>query len=183
MPPFGASAPWTSVERVLEGVDHRERHHLEHDPRSVVGRVATELREALDQHRHRHRGLVEVADLDVARAEHLGRLEQLAAQRVRCAAALAVHEPVGQELELEVTNAIVVEDPAHFGQAVLRAQVHEVGMPDAETREAGPGCGFGTLAQPERAPFVIGVRLRAAADRPVRRQQLDVAHRALVPAT
>ncbi len=75
-----------------------------------------------------------------------------------------------------MADAAVFEYPPHLGQAVAFPQMQHVGVPEAEARESGLGRGLGTLAQPERAPFLIGVRLGAAADRPVRGKKLNPAH-------
>ena len=60
--------------------------------------------------RHGHLGLEEIADLDVARAERCGAFEQHASRDVRGLALLAVDEPVGQEFELEVLDAVIIEN-------------------------------------------------------------------------
>src|SRR5688572_19142156 len=95
-------------ERVLEAVDHRERHQLEDDTGAVICRLAAELCELLDELRHGDRRVEEVAHLDVAGAQLPGGLEQPLPQLVGRGPALAGRqEPVGEELEFEVADTVV----------------------------------------------------------------------------
>src|SRR5688572_31828371 len=55
-------------ERVLEAVDHRERHQLEDDTGAVICRLAAELCNLLAELRNRARRAEEAAHLDVAGA-------------------------------------------------------------------------------------------------------------------
>src|SRR6185436_157685 len=126
----------------------------------------------------------EVADLDVTGAERSRALQQRPAQSVGSGPSVAGRqEPVGEELELEVADAVVFEYPPHLGQAMALPQMQQVGVPDAEARKSGLRSSLGTLAQTERAPLLIRVGLGAAADRPVRGEQLGAAHCARAFAT
>src|SRR3954451_16410750 len=169
------------VERRVERVDvDVERHELvdDHGP-VLVGRVGAKLGEALGDLLERARRPGDVADLDVVGLEDGGGVEEQAALRVGDAAALVVgvEEPVHEELELEVLEAGVVEHGLDVAQGALFEHVLEVGVPDPETAEAGPG-GLGAAVGPvEQAPLAAGVDLDRARHGPVQPHQLDVGHR------
>ena len=96
-----------------------ERHELVDDLRvGVLRRVGAQLAEALRELRELGRRAGDVADLDVVRAELGGRLEEQPRGLVGGLAALVVRveEPVHQELELEVAQAVVVERLLHLGR-------------------------------------------------------------------
>ena len=105
----------------------------------VPSSVGAELAEALGELREGSPAVREdVADLDVVGVEHARGLEEQLARLVGGATALVVRveEPVHQELELEVTQPVVVEDALHLLQAPGLEHVLEVGVPDAEAAEA-----------------------------------------------
>ena len=88
-----------------------------------------------------------------------------------------VDEEVGEELDLEVLEAGVLEDLAHLVQAAGLELVLDVGMPQAKALEADLGCLGAAIAPVERAPLTAYVHIRGTANRPVKGQQLDLAHR------
>src|SRR6185312_15212283 len=162
------------LARRLEGVDDAERHHLEGDFRAVALGLFAEAGKALDQARHGAGRADEVAHLHAAGAQHLGRLEQEALALIRAALRLAIEEPVAQEFELDVPDAMVIENAPHVGEAQPRERVLEIGVPDAEAREPGLRGARHALLEARGAELVIGVRLGADRERPVRSEQVDV---------
>ena len=81
----------------------------------------------------------EIADLDVPGAERFGGGQQQVALLIGAFAPFVVEEPVVQELELDVLDAVVVDDAAHVGEGATLEDVGEVGVPDPETLESGLG--------------------------------------------
>ena len=68
-----------------------------------------------------------------------------------CAALVArVEEPVHQELELELAQAVVVEGLLHLGQAARLEHVLQIGVPDAEAGEPDLPASAQRSAQPKR---------------------------------
>ena len=111
--------------------------------------------ERLDQARHAVGRVVKIADFDVVGPQHLGGLQQAALAAVRFGLAAAVHEPIRQELELQVLHAVIVHDAFHLFQRAVQHVVLQVGMPDADAFKAGPGGGFDPVFEIEAADFVV----------------------------
>ena len=155
-------------ERFLERGEHRERHELEQDLRAVIGRVLAERRKGFDQPRHLVLEVVEVADLDMARTQRLGSGQEQLLAFVGFLFLLPVEEPVGEEFELHVLDAVVVEDLLHFLEAALLQDLGKVRVPDAHALESGPGERFDAILEVECREFLVAVRYRAAGKRPVR---------------
>ena len=85
-----------------------------------------------------------------------------------------VDEPVHEELELEVAQAVVVEDLLHLREAPRLEHVLEVGVPDPDAAEpdlARLGAAVGPV---EEAPLASDVHLDRPGDRPVEGDQLGV---------
>src|ERR1019366_7597218 len=112
-----------------------------------------------------------------------GRVEQQPAVPVRGLAAVVVlvKEPVHQELELEVAQAVVVEDLLHLAQRVPFEHVLEVGVPDADPGEPHPLSLGAAVAEVEQAPFAADVDLDGTGPRPVQADQIDVPHLCSLP--
>ena len=119
-PPLRPGGAGDELERGVERVDvDVERHELVHDRRvGVVGGVVTECGELLGQPVELTRGAGDVADLDVVGAELRRGVEQEPSPRVGLGplGGPGLGEEVGQELDLEVREAGVIEDGAHFPQ-------------------------------------------------------------------
>ena len=58
---------------------------------------------------------------------------------VRFLATLTIREPVEEELQLDVLDAVAVQDASHLGQADLGGRVHRVGVMEADASVAGAG--------------------------------------------
>jgi hypothetical protein len=157
-----------------------ERHELVDDGRvGVVRRVPAELGERLGEPAELARRPGDVPDLDVVRVERGRGVEQHPAALVRLLARdLAfVDEEVGQELDLQVREAGVVEDLLHLRQRPRVELMLDVGVPEPDALEADPGCLAAAVLPLERAPLPADVHLRRTAHRPVEGQQIDLAHR------
>ena len=173
----GGIGEFAHFQRIGEIGDHRERHHFEQDVGTGVGRVLAQRGKCLSGPVHVVRRIEEIADFEVPGAEGFRGIQQLRFFLVRFHFFLAAlgQEPVEQELELEVTDAVVVQYPFHVGEARALQRVIEVGMPDPHAGEADPRNRFDPLAESERA--VIGAdragRVDVTGQGPVRGQQLD----------
>jgi len=113
-------------------------------------------------------------------AEHGRRLEEELPGLVGLAPALVVlvEEPVRQELELEMAQAVVVERPLQVAQALRLEQMLDVRVPEAEPAEADRARFGATVGPAEEAPLATVVHLDRPGDRPVQTEQLDVHRRA-----
>ncbi len=158
-------------ERRVEIVDvDVGRHELVDQLRvMLLGRVGAELGEGLGQTRQLARRAWDVPDLDVVRAERRGGIEQEALGGLGGAAALVVRveEPLPDELELEVLEPVVVEQPLQVGQCVRLQEVLEVGMPEPDSLEPD-ALGLGAaVGEAEQAPLAAEVHLDRPGDGPV----------------
>ena len=86
-----------------------------------------------------------------------------------------VEEPVHEELELEVAQAVVVEGLLHLRQALRLEHVLQVGVPDADAAEPDLARLGAAVGPAEQAPLAPDVHLDRTGDRPVEADQLDVA--------
>ena len=108
------------------------------------------------------------AGLEVAGAERLGGGEEVAAHP----GVLRVGgPPAGDQLELEVGDAVVVEQRPQAPDAVGVQRGHEVGVQQAEAAEPGGGGGLDAVADGDRAALVAGERVRVAGGGPAGREQ------------
>ena len=180
--------PAVGLARTLHELERRvermhvdvERHELIDDRcRCVVRGVLTELGERFGELRQLARGSRNVAHLDVMGVERGGGVEQQPAPLVRLGApGLAwVDEEVRQELDLQVLEAGVIEDRPHLLQCPRLELVLDVGMPQAQPLEADPRRLSAPVAPLKQAPLPTHVNLGRSADRPVKGQQVDLAHR------
>ncbi|SIT55596.1 hypothetical protein BQ8794_220160 [Mesorhizobium prunaredense] len=62
-------------------------------------------------------------------------------------------EPISQELDLEVLDAVRLHDPAHFPVADLIPDMNYVLRVEAEALESGAGSGLDTVLERERTDF------------------------------
>ena len=178
-PPFGASAPSTTVERRLDVVHlHVVRHELVDDLRVRVLRgVGTELGESLDDPRQLAFRAHDVAGLDVVRRQLGRRLEEQRAPFVGGPPALVtrIEEPVAEELELELIEAVLVEDRPQLAERLRLEHVLEVGMPDADAPEPDPRGLLAALAEAEEAPLAPEVHLDRPGGGPVEADEVVAA--------
>src|SRR6185437_7048637 len=114
-----------------------------------------QLRERLDQPVELARGAGNVADLDVMGVERRRRVEQELAPLVGVLAQWVAggHEEVGQELDLQVLEAGVVEGLLHLLQRARLELVLDVGVPQTEPVEAELRGVRATVAPLEQAPL------------------------------
>ncbi len=124
----------------------------------MIRGVRAEGRECIDQLRHRRDLFLQIADLEVPRAESLGCGQQFAFQKIRLFFWFAFEEPVGEEFNLDVLQAIVVENLLHFFQRRSLEDVEQVGVPDSEPLESCTRGRFGSGFEIERAVFLVGER-------------------------
>ena len=165
------------VERVHVDV---ERHELVDDLcRRVVRGVLTELSKRFGELLQPARGSGDVADLDVVGVERGRGVEQQLPPRIGIVARRLArrHEEVGQELDLQMAQAGVVEHLLHLPETVALQLVLDVGVPEPETAEADTGGLRAAIAPGEGAPLSSDVHLGGPGDRPVQGHQVDFAHR------
>src|SRR4029077_13126675 len=117
-----------------------------------------------------------VAHLDVMRVERVRGVEEQLADLVGGTppSVAGVEEPVHQELELEVSETVVVERALQVTETLRLQHVLEICMPDSEPAEAdcsGRGAPVGPV---EEAPFATDVHLHRTGDRPVQAEELDI---------
>ena len=178
MPPLFAPAPATTSSAASTVVDVPvERHELVHDLRvGVLRGVRADLAEALGEPRELGGNTGNVADLDVVRVQLGGRVEQQRADLVGGLPALVVlvEEPVHEELQLEVAEAVVVEGLLHLPQAPRLEHVLEVGVPDPEPAEADLARLGAAVGPVEEAPLASDVHFDRPGNGPVQPEQLDV---------
>ena len=167
-------------QRGVEVVDvHVGRHELVDDAGVVMlGGVGAQLGEPLDQRVQVAGHAGDVPDLDVVCRERRGRLPEPRPQLVGGSAALVVRveEPVGEELELEVAQAVVVEQLRDLTQCSCLENVLEIGVPEADPAEADAGGLDAAIFEIEEAPLPSVVRLRGAGRRPVEPEQFVGGH-------
>ena len=104
-----------------------------------------------------------------------------------------VGPPVGEELQLQVDEAVVLEHRANPGHAVVALGHEQVGVDQPESTKPRCGCGLDPLLQRDRALLVAAQRRRVTRGRPTSRQQILVTRQlvhagqlrraAVVPAT
>src|SRR5512132_2418987 len=116
-------------------------------------------------------------DLDVACAERPGGLQELPADLVGPPPSWPVGPPVGEELQLQVDETVVVEQRPDPGQAILPFGHDQVDVEQPDPTEPGRGRGLDPFPQGERAPLVAPQRRRITRGRPAGRQQVLVRHR------
>ena len=119
----------------------------------------------------------------MVRAECVRSIEEQRADLVGCTAPLVagVEEPLHQELELEVLQAVVVEVPLHLTQRSRLEHVLEVGVPDAEAAEPDLARLRAAVGPVEEAPLAPDVNLNRPGDRPVQAEELRVLAHAGLP--
>ena len=155
------------------------RHELVDHLRVVVlGRVGAELGEGLGQPRQLARRAGDVPDLDVVRAERGGGVVEEALGRLGGAAALVVRieEPLPDELELEVLEAVVVEQLLHVGQRARLQDVLEVGVPDPDPLEPDTLRLCAAVGEVEQAPLPAVVHLDRPGGGPVQAEEVVFGH-------
>ena len=86
----------------------------------------------------------------------------------------AVIEPAGEELQLDVADAVVGEDFLHVGQRVAAQGVLQVRMPDAHAGEARLAGLLGADAEIDGAVLRSGVRHGTDGQSPVGGEQIDL---------
>ncbi len=117
-------------------------------------------------------------DLDVVRVELGGGLEEQLPDRLGGATALVVRieEPLPDELELEVLEAVGVEQRLDVGECPRLEDVLQVGMPEADSLEPDALGVRAALGEVEQAPLAARVDLHRARRRPVERDKVVVRH-------
>ena len=116
-----------------------------------------------------------MADLDVVRPQNVGGFEKFLALDVGGFFFFAVEEPASEKFQLDVLDAVVVEDLLHFLQAALLERVGKIGVPNAQAIEAHARGGFGAVLDIPRTIFMIGVRFSAAPrESPIRAEQVHI---------
>ncbi len=153
---------------------HRKGHQFKCDASAVIRGVRTKGRKCIDKLRHRRDLFLQIADLEVPRAENLGCGQQFSFQKIRLCFGFAVEEPVGEEFKLDVLQAIVVENLLHLFQRGCFEDVKQVGVPDSESFESRARCRFDPGFEIERAVLLVGKRQSAAGDGPVGSEQLYI---------
>ncbi len=121
----------------------------------MLGCVRAELAVGLDQAADVARRAGDVPDLDVVRRQRRRGLPEAGAQLVALRAPLVagIDEPLPEELELQVAQAVVVEERGDLVERSGFEDVLEVGVPEADPAEADPGRVLAAVAQVEEAPF------------------------------
>ena len=89
-------------------------------------------------------------DLEVTRAERGRRLQQVAPHGIGGRLLRPLLEPVAEELDLDMRDAVVVEDLPHAAEPHLRGVGHYVVVDKTHAGVAGGGGGLGALAKRER---------------------------------
>ena len=184
-PPLAAPAALHQLERRVERVDvDVERHELVDDLGvGVLRGVPHSSANASVEPVELARRAGDVADLDVMGVERRGGVEQQPAPRVGLGARRVAgrDEEVGQELDLEIAQAGVVEDLLHLGQRAGLELVLDVGVPQPEAPEADPRGVRAAVAPVERAPFPADVHVGRTGHGPVQGQQLGLSPSSLLP--
>jgi hypothetical protein len=109
----------------------------------------------------------------VPRIEYLSGSEKILLAGIRFSLSLAVQEPICQEFQLHMLEAIVVEDLLHPLKASRLQNLIEIGVPYSETCEPGPGRRLNPVVEIERAVFSVGV-WDTSGNGPVRGQQINI---------
>ena len=102
------------------------RQHLKEDVVPALGGLPAQRRKRLGELRHIGAVIAQVADLDVSRAQDLGRIEQKRAGLVGHRPSFAGAKPIEQPFDLDVDDAVVVQDPLHVRKAVALADLDDV---------------------------------------------------------
>ncbi len=93
-----------------------------------------------------------------------------------------IEEPLPEKLELEVGQAVVVEELPYLGERSRLEDMLEVGVPEPGPFHADACCLRAAVTQVEQAPLAADVHLDRAGDRPVEPEQFVAASHPL-PAT
>jgi hypothetical protein len=116
------------------------------------------------------------SDFDVACAKRFGRVKQLAPDRIRGRSARAAGPPVAEELELDVDQAVVLEDRAHLAVAVLLARGDQICVEQSEAAEASVRGGPGAFDQAVWAELGASQWRCVAGGRPAAGDQIVCLH-------
>ena len=176
----GGVRPLDEGERRVEVVNvHVRRHELVDDPGVVVlGGIGAQLGEPLDQRVQVAGHPRDVPDLDVVRWQRCRGLPEAGPQAVGRLAALVggLEEPVREKLELEVTQAVLIEQLGELVERSRLQDVFEVGMPEPDPAEPDAGSLAAAILEVEQAPLPAVVGLRGPRRRPVEPEQFVGGH-------
>src|SRR5829696_4433418 len=111
-------------------------------------------------------------NLDLPSTEHFGRRQELAPDHVGPLPPWPVGPPVGEELQLQVDEAVIPEHRANPSHAVVALGHEQVGVDQPEPTKPRCGCGLDPLLQRDRALLVAAQRRRVTRGRPTSRQQI-----------
>src|SRR6185437_4752927 len=162
------------LQSLFHRVDVAEWHQFKADWCAVVGPVSTERRERLDHSRHGGICFEKMPHFDVMRAQNVGSFQKFLAFDVRCFLLFSIEKPAAEKFKLQMPDAVVVKDFLHLFQAALLQRVLQVRVPDSDAFETHASNRFDPLLEIHGAEFMVGVRLGAHRQRPIRSQQLDI---------
>ncbi len=153
-PPFGRPAPADDRGPLLQRADAGHRQDFDGGADANLGEVVANVGECLGHPRDVDVVREHLAGaFDVAGAELRRRYEKLLADLVGGGLGCAGFEPVAEELDLDVLDAVVVEHPFHrrIADGVL---LHEQVLDDeAHPRVTRPRRRLDAVAQRDRAYF------------------------------
>jgi hypothetical protein len=115
----------------------------------------------------------EIAGFHRARGESLGCLEEELLADIGQPLRLAGETPVVDELELDVADAVVIEDAPHVLEAKRAQGMFEVRVPDADAGESYPRGRLHALTKSDGAVLVVRMRLGPDGECPIGRKQID----------
>ena len=136
---ISGSSSFHQANCIRKIVDHGAAHDFEPNCCPVLAGVLAKCRKGLNQDRHGDNRVVKIPDLDMSGMQHCRSLEQPFLAAVRFALAGAFQEPVRQEFQFQVSNAVIVEDRFHFFKCAMHKDMFQVRVPDAETLKPGVG--------------------------------------------
>src|SRR5215217_2147148 len=105
-------------------------------------------------------------NLDVPSTERFGRRQELAPDHVGPLPPWPVGPPVGEELQLQVDEAVIVEHRTNPSHAVVALGHEQVGVDQPEPTKPRCGCGLDPLLQRDRALLVAAQWRRVTRGRP-----------------
>src|SRR5215218_3283985 len=167
-------------EAVVDRLDVRPGKELQPDPRPHLPGVLGERGE-LRRPPLLIPGFVDDVrrDLDVARIQRLGCGQQLPSDRIGPPPPGPVGPPVGEELQLEMDEAVVGGQRADPRHAVVLLGHQQVDIDQPETTKPGSRHGLDPFPQRQRVALVTAQRRRVTRGHPAGGQQVLVRH--LVP--
>ena len=110
---------------------------------------------------------MKIADLDVVRSEYFGCGQQFALPNIGLFLSFAIEEPIGEEFQFEVRDAVVIEDLLHLPQSSTFENMIQIRVPYSHSLEARFRGGPHAILKVERTIFAIRVGKGSARNRPV----------------